>query len=50
MLPRILLGKAMLQHGHTESAKPILEHALQLAVSQHHDEPAEEIRDILSDL
>lgn len=50
MLPRILLGKALLQHEQADSAKPILEHALQLAVSQHHDEPAAELRDILEDL
>ncbi len=50
MLPRILLGKAMLQHGQTEQAKPILEHALQLAVVQHHDDPAGELREILADL
>lgn len=50
MLPRILLGKAMLQHGQMEAAKPILEHSLKLAVEQHHDDPAEELREILSDL
>ena len=50
MLPRILLGKALLQHSQAETAKPILEHALHLAVDQHHDEPAEELREILEDL
>ena len=50
MLPRILLGKALLQHGQADIAKPILEHALKLAVDQHHDDPAEELRDILEDL
>lgn len=50
MLPRILLGKALLQHGQADLAKRILEHALQLAVSQHHDEPAEELRSILEDM
>jgi predicted Zn-dependent protease len=50
MLPRILLGKALLQHGQADRAKLILEHALQLAVSQHHDEPAKELRSILEDL
>ncbi len=49
MLPRILLGKALLQHGQAEAAKPILKHALQLAVAQHHDDPAAELRDILED-
>ncbi|MDQ8207246.1 tetratricopeptide repeat protein [Coraliomargarita sp. SDUM461003] len=50
MLPRILLGKAMLQNGQTSAAKPILEDSLQLAIVQHHDEPAAELRNILADL
>lgn len=50
MLPRILLGKAMLQNGQDTTAKSILETSLQLAVEQHHDEPAAELRSILSDL
>ena len=50
MLPRILLGKALLQHAQPDSAKPILETALQLAIVQHHDDPAEELRAILADL
>ena len=50
MLPRILLGKALLQNGQNEAAKPILEKALDLALIQHHDEPAAELRDILADL
>ena len=50
MLPRILLGKAMLQHSQITQAKPILEHALTLAVEQHHDDPAAELREILADL
>lgn len=50
MLPRILLGKALIATGETERAKPILEVALELAVSQHHDDPASELREILADL
>ncbi|WPJ95308.1 molecular chaperone DnaJ [Coraliomargarita algicola] len=50
MLPRILLGKAMLQNNQPLEAKSILETALQLAVAQHHDEPAAELRSILADL
>ena len=49
MLPRILLGKAMLAKGQDSSAKPILEAALQLAIEQHHDDPAAELRSILAD-
>ena len=50
MLPRILLGKALLQNGQDPEAKPILETALQLAIVQHHDDPAAELRGILADL
>ena len=50
MLPRILLGKALLQNGQTKEAKPILQLALRLAVEQHHDDPAEELRALLADL
>ncbi len=49
MLPRILLGKAMLADGQDGNAKPILEAALRLAVEQHHDDPAKELRSILAD-
>lgn len=49
MLPRILLGKAYLQTGQTDSAKPILGEALSLAVDQNHDDPADELRGLLED-
>lgn len=48
MLPRILLGKALTETGQYEAAKPILKFALDLAVSQRHDEPAAELRELLS--
>ena len=50
MLPRILLGKALLADAQADAAKPILESAYQLAVAQHHDDPAAELREILADL
>ncbi len=50
MLPRILLGKALLEAGRPEVAKPYLEAALELAIAQHHEDPATELRHILSDL
>lgn len=50
MLPRILLGKALLQSGQPEDAKPILKTALQLAIQQDHREPATELQKILADL
>lgn len=50
MLPRILLGKALLQNGEPEQAKPVLENALQLAIEQNHEGPQGELRMLLSDL
>ena len=50
MLPRILLGKALLQQGQPKAARPILENALQLAIEQRHESPAEELNTILADI
>lgn len=50
MLPRILLGKSLLQNEREAEAKPILEKALKLAIEQRHDDPATELRAILEDL
>ena len=50
MLPRILLGKALLQRGETGLAKQILENALQLAIEQNHEGPEGELRGLLNDL
>lgn len=50
MMPRILLGKALLRLGQREKARPILADALQLAVDQHHEDPERELRVLLQDL
>jgi len=50
MLPRILLGKSLLKIGRDAEARPILKTALELAVAQHHDDPAAELRTMLADL
>lgn len=50
MLARILLGKALIASGEPESAKPILQDALKLAVEQHHEDPETEVRALLADL
>lgn len=50
MMPRILLGKILLEHGRRAEAKPLLEAALALAVEQHHEDPERELRAILADL
>jgi len=47
MVVYILLGKCLLATGEPAQAKPILEHALQLAVAQHHDGPREELTELL---
>jgi len=48
MMPRILLGKTLLGLGRNDEARPWLEQALQLAIDQHHDDPAEELRALLT--
>jgi predicted Zn-dependent protease len=50
MLPRILLGKALIETGQRQAAKPVLQEALDLAIAQHHEDPAEELRELLSGL
>ena len=50
MVPRILLGKTLLELGRRTEAKPWLEEALRLAVTQDHDDPAQELRTLLKEL
>ena len=50
MVVHILLGKALIALGRNAEAKPILEHALQLATAQHHDGPREELTELLTTL
>ena len=50
MLPRILLGKALIELGRKSEAKPWLEQALQLAVAQTHEDPERELRAMLSEM
>lgn len=50
MMPRILLGKALLRLGRPAEARPWLEQALQLALAQEHEDPANELRSLLADL
>jgi Flp pilus assembly protein TadD len=50
MMPRILLGKALIALGRRDEAKLPLEAALQLAVEQHHEDPERELRALLADL
>jgi Flp pilus assembly protein TadD len=47
MMPRVMLGKHLLAAGRGAEARPILEQALALAIEQHHEEPAEELRTLL---
>lgn len=50
MLPRIMLGKALMETGERETAVPLLQDGLRLAIDQHHDDPAEEARTLLAEL
>jgi predicted Zn-dependent protease len=50
MMPRILLGKLLLQLGRRAEGKPVLENALGLAVEQQHEDPERELRALLADL
>jgi predicted Zn-dependent protease len=50
MMPRILLGKALVQTGRRPAAVPVLEDALRLAVAQQHEDPERELRALLADL
>lgn len=49
MMPPILLGKLLLQLGRRAEAKPLLKTALQLAITQHHEDPERELRALLAD-
>ena len=50
MMPRILLGKALLALDRRAAARPVLADALQLAVAQHHEDPERELRALLAEL
>lgn len=50
MMPRILLGKALLGLGQRDDARRWLTDALQLAVVQHHETPEQELRAVLVEL
>ena len=48
MVVHILLGKSLIALDRPEEARPILEHALRLAIAQHHDGPREELTELLN--
>ncbi len=50
MMPRILLGKLHLAAGRKAQARPLLVEALELAISQTHEDPERELRAILTEL
>jgi Flp pilus assembly protein TadD len=49
MMPRILLGKALLRLGRKAEARPVLTEALQLAIEQQHEDPERELRALLAE-
>ena len=50
MVVHIQLGKALIALDRSPEAKPIFEHALKLAIAQHHDTPREELEELLKTL
>lgn len=50
MMPRILLGKTLAALGRKADARPWVEEALQLAISQNHEDPERELRALLAEL
>ncbi len=50
MVPRILLGKSLLQLGQRDPARVVLQEALELAIDQNHEAPEAELRALLADL
>lgn len=50
MMPRILQGKLLISLGRASEARPLLEDALRLAVEQNHEEPEQELRELLREL
>jgi len=50
MVVHIQFGKSLIALGRSAEAKPILEHALELAIAQHHDTPREELEELLKTL
>lgn len=50
MMARIILGKTLLTLGRKTEAKPWLEQALQLAITQEHEDPERELRALLAEL
>lgn len=50
MVAHILLGKSYLALGDLPRARPVLQHALHLAIAQHHDGPRDELTALLETL
>ncbi|MDE3084077.1 MAG: tetratricopeptide repeat protein [Verrucomicrobiota bacterium] len=50
MLPRILLGKFLIESGRNAEAKSLLEEALRLAIEQSHEDPKREVRALLDEI
>ncbi len=50
MVVHIQLGKSLIALDRSAEAKPVLEHALELAIAQHHDSPREELTELLKTL
>jgi predicted Zn-dependent protease len=49
MMPRILLGKLLLQQKRPAKARTFLSEALKLAIEQQHEDPEREVRALLAE-
>ena len=49
MMPRIMLGKLLLQVGRRGEGRKLLADALELAVAQSHEDPERELRGLLAE-
>jgi predicted Zn-dependent protease len=50
MVAYIMLGKALVDLGRSNEARPIFESALQLAIEQQHEDPEAELRALLEQM
>ncbi|MCZ6779811.1 MAG: tetratricopeptide repeat protein [Acidobacteria bacterium] len=50
MLVYLLLGRSLVETGRAGEARPVLEQGIELALSQHHEGPLTELRELLSSI
>ena len=50
MLAYLLLGRSLVETGRAGEARPVLERGIELALSQGHEGPLTELRELLSSI